>query len=306
MTLHDWVYTWLQTYKKIMVKPSTYDSYLQYATHVTCSVELEHLTTFDIRALINDMILSGCRTSTIKHMLTLVRQSLKKARALGMICTLSMLDNLEIPKKKPQKIRPLRPDQVALIFRNANKTYYGDFYKVLLYTGMRVGELIALRWADVDFFGKELHIRNTDYRGELIGAKTSDGFRIIPLYPELENIFRKKYRGERPQPAERCFLNTIGRPIVYRTLLDNWHRFCGSIGLYEPLGFHVLRHTFAHTALRGGIPVKVVSAWLGHADVRITLNIYDAVDERDLRNAGNVLGSLIEQRETPGTFAATY
>lgn len=293
MTLEKWVEKWLETYKKLFVKPSTYDSYLQYATHIRCDTELSDLSSWDIQTLINSMILEGKQTSTIKHMLTLVRQSLRKARALGMVQNLSMLENLEIPKNRPKKIRPLRPDQIELLLRNAHMTFYGDFYKVLLYTGMRVGELIALRWSDVDFFNNELHIKNTDYRGELINAKTDSGVRTIPLYSELEGIFRRRYRRHQRGDCDRCFTNTLGRPIKYRTVLDSWHWFCNAIGLYEPIGFHVLRHTFAHTALRGGIPVKVVSAWLGHADVSITLNIYDSVDDVDFRNAAVILEDKI-------------
>ena len=85
--------------------------------------------------------------------------------------------------------------------------------------------------------------------------------------------------------SDRVFTNSLGRPVVYRTALDNWHWYLETIGIYEPLGFHVLRHTFAHAALRSGVPIKVVSAWLGHADVQITLNIHDSIDETDFLKA---------------------
>ena len=277
--LNDWVYEWLETYKKVMVKPSTYDSYLQYATHITCNKSLKKLSNSDIQKLINNMVVDGLKLSTIKHMLTLVRQSLKKARSLGLVKNLSMLEDLELPKK----ITPLLPDELNLIIKNSYRTFYGDFYKALIYTGCRVGELIALRWSDVDFFNGVLHIEHTDYLGDLQSVKTAHGCRQIPLYGELLSILsRKRYNAK---TSDRVFTNTLGRPIVYRTLLDNWHWFCSSIGIYEPLGFHVLRHTFAHTALRSGIPIKVVSAWLGHSDVKITLNIYDSVDHTDFIKA---------------------
>ena len=273
--LNDWVYEWLETYKKVMVKPSTYDSYLQYATHITCNKSLKKLSNSDIQKLINNMVVDGLKLSTIKHMLTLVRQSLKKARSLGLVKNLSMLEDLELPKKQPKKI--------TLIIKNSYRTFYGDFYKALIYTGCRVGELIALRWSDVDFFNGVLHIEHTDYLGDLQSVKTAHGCRQIPLYGELLSIL--SHRRYNAKTSDRVFTNTLGRPIVYRTLLDNWHWFCSSIGIYEPLGFHVLRHTFAHTALRSGIPIKVVSAWLGHSDVKITLNIYDSVDHTDFIKA---------------------
>ena len=285
--LNEWVYEWLETYKKVMVKPSTYDSYLQYATHITCNKSLKKLSNSDIQKLINNMVVEGLKLSTIKHMLTLVRQSLKKARTLGLINNLSMLENLELPKNQPKKITPLLPDELNLIIKNSYRTFYGDFYKVLIYTGCRVGELIALRWSDVDFFNGVLHIKHTDYLGDLQSVKTAHGCRQIPLYGELLSILSR--RRHKAKASDRVFTNTLGRPIVYRTLLDNWHWFCSSIGIYEPLGFHVLRHTFAHTALRSGIPIKVVSAWLGHSDVKITLNIYDSVDHTDFTKASELL-----------------
>lgn len=285
--LNEWVYEWLETYKKVMVKPSTYDSYLQYATHITCNKSLKKLSNSDIQKLINNMVIEGLKLSTIKHMLTLVRQSLKKARTLGLINNLSMLENLELPKNQQKKITPLLPDELNLIIKNSYRTFYGDFYKVLIYTGCRVGELIALRWSDVDFFNGVLHIKHTDYLGDLQSVKTAHGCRQIPLYGELFSILSR--RRHKAKASDRVFTNTLGRPIVYRTLLDNWHWFCSSIGIYEPLGFHVLRHTFAHTALRSGIPIKVVSAWLGHSDVKITLNIYDSVDHTDFAKASELL-----------------
>ncbi|RGF97775.1 site-specific integrase [Firmicutes bacterium AM55-24TS] len=281
--LNEWVYEWLETYKKVMVKKSTYDSYLQYATHVTCDKSLKKLSNSDIQKLINNMVVDGLKLSTIKHMLTLVRQSLKKARSLGLVKNLSMLEDLDLPKKQPKKIKPLRSDEINRFLKNSYLTFYGDFYKALLFTGCRVGELIALRWSDVDFFNGVLRIEHTDYKGELQAVKTAHGCRQIPLYGELLTLLTKRRR--RAKGSEMVFTNTLGRPISYRTVLDNWHWYLETIGIYEPLGFHVLRHTFAHTALRSGIPIKVVSAWLGHADVQITLNIYDSIDETDFLKA---------------------
>lgn len=101
--LNEWVYEWLETYKKVMVKPSTYDSYLQYATHVTCDKSLKKLSSSDIQKLINNMVVEGLKLSTIKHMLTLVRQSLKKARSLGFIKSLVCLEDLDLPKNNRRK-----------------------------------------------------------------------------------------------------------------------------------------------------------------------------------------------------------
>ena len=285
-TLFEWVTEWLYTYKRIMVKPSTFDSYLDYRKHIKSDKLIQDLTTHDIQKIINDMVIDKKQLSTIKHTLTLVRQSLYKARALGLISNMACMDNLELPKANPKKVNALSKEEVELIVKNSHKTHYGDFYKALLLTGCRVGELIALRWSDIDWFNETININNTDYHGVLQPVKTTAGVRCLPFYGELRSILLQLYCNK---TGERVFTNTLSRPIVYRTLLDNWHDYCNTIGLHELYGLHVFRHTFAHMALRAGVPVKVVSAWLGHADVTITLKIYDSVDGRDMRKAAEQL-----------------
>lgn len=291
--LNEWVFVWLRSYKRIMLKPSTYDSYMTYAVNVSCEKYLDELTSIDIQFMINDMVGEGKALSTIKHMLTLVRQSLRKARQLGLIDNLSCMDMLELPKASHRQIEAFTDKQIQLILSNSFRTYYGDLYKALLYTGCRVGELIALRWSDVDWFNSRLYIRHTDYHGELQAVKTDNGNRVIPIYGELEKLLRERYRG-RSSGAQRVFINTLGQPVKYRTLLDNWHWFCDHVGL-QPTGLHVFRHTFAHIALRSGVPIKVVSAWLGHADVSITLNIYDSVTAEDLARSADQLSKGMAQ-----------
>lgn len=292
MTLEAWVKKWLVTYKMIMLKPSTYDSYLNYVTHVRCNVELSELTNFDIQSLISDMVAEGLKLSTVKHMLTLVRQSLRKARSLGMIDNLSMLEELELPRRSSARVEALSTAEIEKIELHKDMTFYGDFFLALLYTGCRVGELIALRWSDVNMIGREIRIRYTDYKGHLQEVKTENGVRTIPLYGQLFRIFRKLYRS---RTGERVFTNTLGLPVNYRSALDAWKRYLEKIGVAS-CGFHKLRHTFAHTALRAGVPVKVVSAWMGHADVYITLQIYDSVSSDDFREATEM---LMRKEKTP-------
>lgn len=288
-TLQEWVHEWLYTYKRIMIKPSTFDSYIQYCTNVTCNKQLSELQTSDIQGMINCMIAAGKQLSTIKHMLTIVRQSLRKARLLGLIESLSCMDNIELPRARPKPVKGLTDEQARLVLDNSARSYYGPLFSALLLTGCRVGELIALRWHDVDFFNNCIYITNTDYNGSLQPVKTANGVRCLPMYGRFADIIRQLHKQPR---GERVFLNTLGRPVVYRTLLDDWHWFCSHVGLYDCVGLHTLRHTFARMSIRAGVPIKVVSAWMGHADVRITLNIYDSVDAADMVHAAETLEEM--------------
>ena len=300
--LSEWVNVWLYTYKRIMLKPSTFDSYVCYSSHITCDVPLNELRLIDIQKMINDMVLDGLKLSTIKHMLVVVRQALKKARALGMIDNLACLDGLELPKSSSRKIVGLSDEHISLLLRSAPESFYGDFYKVLLYSGMRVGELIALRWCDIDWFTGHIYIAHTDYQGALQTVKTQSGARSIPMYGELRDILERlhKRRGD-PDKEERVFLGVRGRPVWYRSLLKSWNTFCKKyLNMSEPCGLHALRHTFAHSALRAGVPVKVVSAWLGHANIQITIEAYDYIDRNDFRRAAEMLSELYSPKEYSG------
>lgn len=287
MILSEWVKLWLDTYKRPLIKWSTYKAYKDCLIYVTCREELAALRSDDIQIMISDMVADGLSLSSIKHMLTLVRQALRKARSLGYIDNLSMLEELELPPAGRRRVVSFRSDEVQRIISKSYLSYYGDFFLALLFTGCRVGELIALSWSDVNLFTNELYITKTDYRGHIQRVKTDSGDRVIPIYPMLRKLIMRRLdsRGGR---GERVFLNSIGLPIKYRSALDAWRRFTDSLGL-SPCGLHKLRHTFAKRAIRAGVPVKVVSAWLGHADVTVTLRVYDDVDGEDLQRAAELL-----------------
>ena len=292
-TLKTWVKEWLDTYKRVLIKPSTYDSYVQYSTHITCEKELTELTSIDIQHMINAMVIERKSYSTIKHMLTLCRQSLRKARALGLIKELTCMDNLELPRSCARAVESLSTADADSILAHMSESAYGDFFAALLLTGCRVGELIALRWQDVSFFAGMIYIEHTDYHGELQRCKTASGARQLPMTAQLRQILMRRSRAGK---GERVFLNKFGKPIKYRSLLDCWHWYTKRCGI-QRCGLHVLRHTFAHRALRTGIPVRVVSAWLGHASVTITLGIYDTVTRDDMTAAADTLTELFSAKK---------
>ena len=290
-TLSEWVTLWLDTYKRPLIRPSTYDSYVQYSSHIKCDTPLSELTSIDIQSLVTAMARDRKAFSTIKHMLTLCRQSLRKARALGLIDSVSCMDDIELPRSCARAVESLSADECSRVLEGVSGTYYGDFFAALLLTGCRVGELIALRWQDVDFFAGCIYIEHTDYNGGLQPVKTDAGRRRLPLTDQLRRILQGRGRMCR---GERVFLNKSGKPIRYRSLLDSWHWYARRVGIRR-CGLHVLRHSFAHRALRAGIPVRVVSAWLGHADVAITLSIYDTVTRDDMLAAADTLTEMYMQ-----------
>lgn len=291
--LNEWVRKWLDVYKRVMVKPSTYDSYVTYCSNIDCDTPIDELTAEDVQGIVNRLAVEGKAYSTIKHAMTLIRQSLRKALQLGYVNGVGFLDNVEMPVARSKRVEGFTDDDVGRFLATAGSYKYGDFYLALFYTGCRVGELIGLRWSDVDFMNNIINVRNTDYRGELQPVKTISGVRRIPMYDELHEIVYRRFL--RLVKGERVFVDERNRPLRYRSLLDDWRAYCDGVGLPR-CGFHVLRHSFARWSIRQGVPVKVVSALLGHSSASVTLNIYDYVDISDVVSAGEVLSESIKKR----------
>lgn len=289
MRFNKWCMHWLEVYKKRFVKASTYESYIFACKHITCRKKLDKLKLSDLQKVINQMVDCGLARSTIKHTLTIMVQASRRAVALGH-CPPFDYNLLELPADNLHKVHALSlPDQL-LILRNIDKSFYGDFFGFLLFSGLRVGELIALRWSDVDWKNGIIRITRTDYRGREQPTKTANSQRDIPISAELKVLLNRNLQVG----SGYVFRNTLGGKVNYRSLLQAWHTFADNIGI-QPCGLHVLRHTYATNALRAGVNIKVLSELLGHKSITVTLNIYTDVGADDKAEAASQISSYMEK-----------
>lgn len=287
MRFNEWCWKWLEMYKKRFLKDSTFESYQFACNYITCRTKLKKLRITDLQLIINTMIDLGLAKSTIKHTLTIMVQASRRAAALG-YCKPMDYKMLELPAGNEKKVSALSlPDQ-RLIIQKADFSFYGDFFLFLLFSGLRVGELIALRWSDVSMKNKIISISRTDYRGQEQAVKTKSSQKVIPISAELKFLLERNLCVGN----DYVFRNTMGRKVNYRTLLQSWHRFCDSIGI-EECGLHVLRHTYATNALRAGVNVKVLSELLGHKSITVTLNIYTDVCTDDKAAAARMMSEFM-------------
>lgn len=238
MRFNKWCIHWIEVYKKRFIKDSTYTSYIHASKHITCKKKLEKLQVSDLQKVINKMIDKNLSRSTIKHTVTIMVQAVRRASALG-YCKNVDFSMLELPKDKPQKINSLERSEQQLLINNLNKSFYGDFFAFLLFSGMRVGELIALRWSDVDMKNRIINISRTDYRGKEQSAKTLNSQRYIPISDELKFLLERNFRVGN----KYVFLNTCGRKINYRSVLNSWHNLTELAGI-KYSGLHTLRHPY--------------------------------------------------------------
>ena len=199
-----------------------------------------------------------------------------------------------LPKaKQPKEKKPFLNEHQAkdLLKMVEDSTQFNRIIKVLLYTGMRSGECLALRWQDIDFENRTIHIENTltDVGGKhwLQPPKTKTSNRYIALSDILAKIFleQKQYNGEKIAKLgkdykypEMVFTTDSGNYVDRSGLNTQFRRFVKDTE-FDFITLHSLRHCNATLLINSGIDLKIVSELLGHSDVSTTANVYaDVLD----------------------------
>ena len=268
MNFEIWMEHYLITFKKHKVKKSTWDFYEDIRAFLRPLNELDisEIDLFTVQDLINRLKEKGLAYNTIKPCYALMNQAFLKAKKAGII-TANPCEGVELPAREKKEIEVLSEFEVKQLVSTGNRSTYYPVFLFLLFSGMRVGEMIALEWNDIDFEKKVIHITRNFYRGELTTPKTEQGKRDIPLTDVLAQLLPDAAHGT-------VFRNTLDNRIDYHVLLTAWQRQQTAAHFRNCYGLHALRHTFATNLIRNGADVKSVSMLLGHRDIQTTLNFY--------------------------------
>lgn len=285
----DFLAQWLETYKKRQLKSSTYTNYCYNLRHLQplYDKKVQQITAFDVQKIVNAMADKGLSQSTVKHVITLLNQSMNKAIQLGYRADNPALC-LDLPRFERERVESLNDIEIAQLLYHRSECIYSDVFLFLLNSGLRVGELLALKYSDINFQDGFINIARSSYRGTVTTPKTSAGRRSIPLNDELRRILRRTRTRK-----GLIFRNTNGSIIDYGCLLKSWHRLQSVCGYRRRYGLHVFRHTFATRLLRNHVDVKTISALLGHANVNVTLNVYCDADVGLMQSAMESLDGFI-------------
>ncbi len=151
-------------------------------------------------------------------------------------------------------------------------------YYIELATGLRRGELLGLKWEDVDLVHGSIHVQRQIYRidGEVVELplKTKNAYRTLPLSADSLEVIKEQQQKSGESPY--VFPSATGGPISPDSVLHMLHRVLKRAGLPK-VRFHDLRHTFATLALQNGVDIKTVSGMLGHYSAGFTLDTYTHV-----------------------------
>jgi integrase len=214
--------------------------------------------------------------------------------------------------KRPRVTRKeadyLSSDQVRAVLSAAQSTRFAPLFTLLVNTGLRRGEALALQWSDVDLEAGTLRVRGTLARvnGELevTEPKTEKSKRTVPLSSpavqtlrtiRLEQAQQRLRAGSWWHPTGYLFTTRFGEPCDPRNALRAFKVAAKRAGLPASVGLHTLRHTAATMMLQAGVPLKIVSEILGHASVAITGDIYGHVAPEVSREAVAKLAAALSE-----------
>ena len=194
---------------------------------------------------------------------------------------------------------PFTEDELKIIIENA-KGYMQNFILFMYGCGMRPGEIVALRWNDIDFERKTINVTKTRIRNEDGRTKTNASTRYIDLLPLAQKAINAQY--ELTKEYEHIFVNSSGKPFYSHDVIGvNFQRILKKIGIKaRPL--YNIRHTFASQLISKGADIVWVSKMLGHKDVSITLKIYtkfieesDEIRFKKIEKMGTLMGTLEDE-----------
>lgn len=176
-----------------------------------------------------------------------------------------------------------------------NKRYYSYGVLLSLYMGLRIGELLSLRWENVDLKNNKIFIKETTCKitsnhktVEIVDTpKTSSSLREIPISSVVKKLL-KELKCNQGGKSEYVISRKNGNKVDMRTYQDSFSRLLNRVGV-KHYGFHSLRHTFASRCLEMKIDIKTISELMGHANPTITLNRYVHTSEERKRNALNTI-----------------
>jgi integrase len=313
-TVGQFLDTWIEV-AKLQIRGSSWRRYSDYVrVHLVPGlgrIPLAKLTAQHIQLFYARKLSDGLSSTTVHHLHGLLHRALKDALRMGLIQR-NVTEMLRSPRRTTREMMPLTQEQAARFLDVVKGNRFEALYVLALTTGMREGELLGLRWQDVDLENATCSVRMNVQEAErgfvLAETKTAYSRRSITLSKlGVAALRRHKMRQEEERAAlgaawrtsiDLIFPNTLGGLMIPDNLVKRSFKPLIVKAEFDPeMRFHDLRHTAATLLLSRGVNVKVVSEMLGHADISITLRIYAHVIPNMQQVAADVVDSMFAARD---------
>jgi len=300
LTLGEWLLEWFDTYVAMHTTPRTQESYRSILHHHLIpalgslplnGLQPQQLQDYYSQALGTGRVngRGGLSARSVLYHHRILSEALSHAVNMGFLVR-NAADVVRPPRPTSTQMKSLAPGDVPLFLEAARETPYFVIYSTLLYTGLRRGEALALRWRNLDLDFASLSVTETAYKlgsGEYVikEPKTPHSRRTVALPPSLALLLRQHRQdqgegyarlGRKLVEDDLVFARPDGSPIDPNAVTRTFAKMVRKVGLPH-LRLHDLRHSHATLMLKAGIHPKVVSERLGHASINITLDTYSHV-----------------------------
>jgi integrase len=274
--------------------------------------KINEITTFDIDSFYVDKLDSGYSGAYIRQMHNLLNQAFDQAVRWSLI-KVNPVKNAKPPKVKSEEKITWTVDEVNRFLNLIKNSSMEIPYLLAIFTGMRRGEVLGLKWDDVDFENKKIRIKRSlcfvSGKGLIFKEpKTKKSKRQISISQHVVNVlkkhkqkqeFQKEKLGVQYQDNNLIVCTDDGKPLDPRNLLRQFYRLIEEANVPR-ISFHDLRHTHATILMQQGENPKVVSERLGHSRVGITLDLYSHVsDDLQEQAAEKFENALLKQSQNP-------
>ncbi|GEA15567.1 site-specific integrase [Moorella sp. E308F] len=327
LTVGEWLDTWLNEYVKPHVRPTTWGGYeyivRQHLKPALGKIRLKDLRPDHLQKLYNEKLAGGrvdgqgqLSNRTVRLMHVVIHAALKQAMKNQLVIR-NVADATKPPSLKKKEIRVLSPEEQARFISILKDDRLGAAFLLDLATGLRRGELLGLRWRDVNLEEGTITINqslvevrtgNAEGKKTMLmfqEPKTKQSKRTIPIPKsiltelkahKIRQDHEKSQAGPKYQDNDLVFATAEGKPINPRNFNRSFYRLVKKAGL-PPINPHALRHTFATRLLEADEHPKVVQDLLGHSQISLTLDTYSHASMDLKRRAAEKLDKILEVKK---------
>lgn len=311
-TVATWLRMWYELYAKPNVRTATANRYEliieKYTIPRIGSVKLKKLTTRHLQKLYKDLLEGGrihmgkgqekgLSTTTVHSTHLMLHAALDRAVKERLIPRNPCQDCI-VPKPRKLDMKVLTPEQMGAYLEAAQRRGLLPMFYLELVSGLRKGELVALRWDDLDIQCRTIsvsrqYVRNPDGTLELTRPKTENSVRLVSIPQTAVELLIQEHDKHPDSPY--LFPSPLTGEMYHPDSVVNLHKKILKDAGLPHTRFHDLRHTFATTALQNGVDVKTVSSMLGHYDAGFTLRTYTHATRQKQDEAAQTMGNIMEQ-----------